>query len=510
MEAKDISSKLTAQLIREATERKHAEALINLFVKNAPGALAVVDSSYNYQAISDKWYEYFDLGLDDLIGQSVLDFSSSLKSPAWNDRFLRALAGEHLRGEDEKIQVINGTDYWIDWELVPWTNKDSQVAGLVISVEVLNEKKQLADQLEQTSEALKMAIQSSGFGFWQWVETTDELIWDDGMYALFEVDREQFTGKGSFFMQCLVSDDRPALEEVLADTLSKRGEYHIKYMINTQAGVKIIKEHGKVFEANSQVRMTGICEDITEEERLKQDLAQLNQNLEQKIQDRTEQLERSYEETRSLTYSLSHDLRAPLRAISAYTEAIAEDNMVPFAKEIEGYFGRIKSNSKKAIELIDDLLAYSRVIHQKLQFEELDSRVFLKEVINEIGEEATTRVELGEVPHFYGDATTLKQAFLNILDNALKFSSEDVVIYGEHKSGSVCVHVQDQGIGIATEDQDKIFEVFRKLNPDDEYEGSGIGLSLSKRILEINNGQIVLKSNSAKGSTFTLVLPQPS
>lgn len=507
MQGKDISSKLTAQLIKEASERKHAEALINVFVKNAPGALAVVDASFNYQSISDKWYAYFDLEHQDLIGDSLLKLSTSFTESSWDSKFKRALSGEHLRGSDEQIITAKGIEFWVNWELVPWSNQDGKVGGIVVSIEVLNEKKRLVKALKETTEVLQMAVNSSGMGFWQWDEKKDELVWDEGMFNLFQVSREEFTGKGSFFLSRLHESDRPTVRQILESTLKSSGEYHTKYRVITRSGVRVIKEHGKVFEDEGIIRMTGICEDISEEEKLKQDLENLNHSLEQKIQERTVALERAYEETRSLTYSLSHDLRAPLNAISAYVELIKEEGDEALGNEFHSYFKRIDSNSKKTIRLIDDLLAYSRVIHQKLNFEQIEFDSFLKAVLTEFDADQVERVEIISGQNFYGDSTTLKQAFCNLIDNALKFSSDKIEISGEATYDKSLIYIKDFGIGFSMEDESKIYEVFRKLNPDEEYEGIGIGLPLTKRILEINDGLISVKSTKDEGTTFTVALP---
>ncbi len=508
MEGENISSKLTAQLIREASERKHAEALIDLFVKNAPGAVAVLDSGFRYRSVSDKWYHQFNLDHVDIVSESILDLTVSFRSSLWQESFRRALSGEHLRGKDQLLKAVNGqADFWVNWEILPWSNKDGVIAGLVFSMEVLNEKKQLVNDLKKTHEIMQLAVHASGMGFWQWTDVDDKLDWDDGMFRIFEVNKNEFSKKGEFFFERIHSLDKTALLEKLEAALKSKGEYHTKYRIETSKGIRTIKEHGKVFDEKGYHRVTGICEDITEEEQMKSELKGLNHGLERKIQERTKELKLMYEEARSLTYSISHDLRAPLNAISGYVQVIKEDTPVPLGLGIVQYFDRIDVNAKKVLRLIDDLLAFSRVIHQKLRFERIEAHSFFDSILSEFDAASASRVRVGEIPSFFADATTMRQAFYNLIDNALKFSKKDVVVNGEVHQGQVEISVTDQGVGFSMENFSKIFEMFRKLHPESQYGGSGIGLSLTRRILEINNSKITAESAIGKGTRFCISIP---
>ncbi|MEQ8473524.1 MAG: ATP-binding protein [Marinoscillum sp.] len=508
----ELSSRLTTELIKEVSERKHVESLISLFVKYAPGAIAMFDRNLNYLVASDRWYKDYKLNNQDIVGRSLYELSEQFQNLEWKDFITRALKGEQLKNDEDKIVTNNGLTVWFKWEILPWHDKNGRIGGLILSTDVINEKKQLENDLKRSNELLSMALNAGGVGFWHWTEMDNRLEWNDKMFEIFEMARADFTGDGDQFFQQIHTEDLDPLRDLLDQVLADRGEYHTKYRVVSKSGERIIKEHGKVFEEEGVLRMTGICHDITEEETSKKDLKDLNTVLEYKIQERTIELDTANKELKGLTYSLSHDLRAPLLAIKGYVEILQEDYNQVFDPIGNRMLDRIVFNSSKMTRLIDDLLAFSRVVQQKLTITEVDTNTLLSKVMKKLPVHERSRIKLSDLPIVRGDQTTLSQLFDNLVDNALKFSRDsengDVEIFGETNGEKVMISVKDYGVGFDMVNHHKLFRVFQRLHTERDFPGNGVGLALSAKIAEIHKGEILAEAQTNLGAKFTLVLPK--
>lgn len=509
----DLSARLTTELIKEVSERKHVESLISLFVKYAPGAIAMFDKEMRYQVASDRWYKDYQLSNQDIAGRSLYELSGHFKDPIWKAHLSRGLNGEQLRNDEDKIVTKDGLIVWFKWEILPWYDKDGAVGGIILSTEVLNERKQLEIDLRKSNQLLGIALNAGGVGFWHWTQMDNRLEWDDKMFEIFEVDKIKFDGNGDMFYDLILEEDRMALKGLLARVINELGEYHTKYRVQSASGIKTIREHGKVFNEEGTLRMTGICQDVTEEEQIKLSLKDLNTKLEEKIQERTTALNEANQELKSLTYSLSNDLREPLRAIKAYIEIIQEDYHDLLDEDGIRYLNRIIHNSGKMTKLIDDLLAFSRIIHQRFSIEEIDLTQLIAGVVAVLPEELRKRVVLDELPAIQGDRITLSQLFDNLIDNALKFSksasNQTVHISSTTAAGYVRISIKDFGVGFEMVDYHRLFKPFQKLHPENDFVGNGVGLALCKKIVDSHKGDIVAEAIPGAGAVFTVELPLP-
>lgn len=227
-------------------------------------------------------------------------------------------------------------------------------------------------------------------------------------------------------------------------------------------------------------------------------------------------LERSNQELEQFGYSVSHDLQQPLRSISSFTQYLRQDleQRGILDEERLDYIRRIQRASTRMKDLIDDLLTYSRVgrmgdLNQRINLNLLMAAVIenLQAKIDETG----AVIEIDELPTVNGDDSQLLQLFQNLVSNGIKYMPRDripnirIKLNRKDKFWIICV--QDNGIGIAPEYTESIFQVFKRLHTSDEYEGSGMGLAICKKIVTHHKGKIWLKSEPGKGSIFCFTLP---
>jgi signal transduction histidine kinase len=243
-----------------------------------------------------------------------------------------------------------------------------------------------------------------------------------------------------------------------------------------------------------------------------------NEQLEGMVAERTKALTRSNDSLREFAYIVSHDLKEPLRTIAGFVSLMAKEleRKGLLEDEVEEYVGYAKSGTRQMEKLISDILAYS-----KLNVEEKRTdNVNIDEVIGEVKPllakalyESDPTLHFTELVNIRGEKRLMVQLFQNLISNAIKYRSADrepEVTIGcvEHSDTLVCYFVKDNGIGIAKQYYDTVFQAFKRLHSKVEYEGTGVGLAICKKIVEIHGGDIWIESVEGEGSTFYFTLPK--
>lgn len=248
--------------------------------------------------------------------------------------------------------------------------------------------------------------------------------------------------------------------------------------------------------------------DITERKIKDDEIIRLNQDLKENIQ----QLEVVNNELESFSYSVSHDLRAPLRSINNYSQMLEDAFGDQMDVKSTKLLGNIKRNAFKMDTLIDDLLAFSRLGRKSVQKQTINVTELMQQTYTEI----QTPLQKGELiiatlPNIEADYNLLKQVVINLISNAIKYSSKVehpiIQIGSTKKDGRIIYFIKDNGAGFDMEYSDKLFGVFQRLHSTKEFEGTGVGLAIVKRIIEKHGGSVWAESKVGEGATFYFSLP---
>ena len=241
---------------------------------------------------------------------------------------------------------------------------------------------------------------------------------------------------------------------------------------------------------------------------------QLNAELEQRVAARTQQLEAANDELEAFSYSVSHDLRAPLRAIDGYSNILLDDYAGKLDDEGKRLLNVVRENTGRMAQLIDDILKFSRTGRTELNTSKIDMGKMAREVFAELQTAVAdnkVQLEIENLPSARGDNAMMRQVFVNLLSNAIKFSRAreipKIKVGATVKDGETVYYVKDNGAGFDMLHADKLFGVFQRLHSVSEFEGTGIGLAIVKRIITRHGGRVWAEGKVGEGATLFFSIP---
>lgn len=244
-------------------------------------------------------------------------------------------------------------------------------------------------------------------------------------------------------------------------------------------------------------------------------LFKMNENLEHMVKQRTGKMQSAIKELESFSYSVSHDLRAPLRAISGFSQVLADEYGETISEEGQSYLQHILKGASEMSQLIDDLLDFSRVGRRKLEFGILDIEEMVNEVIRELSDQVPNRninFMVHNLGKCQGDRSMVKQVLVNFVWNAIKYTSKEetaqITVSCEEQENFIEYSIIDNGVGFDMAYVDKLFGVFQRLHPEEEFDGTGVGLAIVQRIVGRHTGQVRAEGKVDEGAKFYFTLPK--
>ncbi len=409
-------------------------------------------------------------------------------------------------------------------------------------------------KLRESEQRWQFAIDGSGLGLWDWNVQTNEVFYSTRWKEMFGYS-DGLPDDEKEWETRVHSDDLKKATTILNEHFEGKTDiYYAEYRIKSMDGTyQWVLDRGKVIEWTEDgkpLRMIGTHTDITERKEAEEKLQQYQKRLQEMVNDRTielaernkeleesrkalvylmedmnethekllqanKKLEEANQDLESFTYSVSHDLRAPLRAIVGFTKILDEDYRDKLDKEGQRILKVITDNTANMDALISDLLQFSRMGRKKINRVEVDIKALADSLIKGLMQQNKDRkIEISNaVSHTaYADRVLISLVLENILLNAFKFTKNNkktmISLTSMEEEDKVVFSIEDNGVGFNSKYTPKVFEVFQRLHSPADFEGTGIGLAIVKKIVENHGGEVWAIGEEGKGATFSFSLPK--
>lgn len=403
--------------------------------------------------------------------------------------------------------VCRGDGSWVDVEISANLLTTQRGDINIAFVRDITDQKQVMEEMKHTLYITRQSQRAARIGHFYFDMVHDIGKSSEVISDIFGFEGE-FSGPLSAWMPFIHPDDRERLTRHLMDDVLRDGKsFDIEYRIlrANDGTLRWLRGKGEVDRGpdGTEALLIGTAQDVTD-----------HKQAEDQIQATVEALTRSNIELERFAYIASHDLQEPIRNVVAFSQLLEKRYMGRLGEEADEYLGFIISGAKRMQALVLDLLDYSRVTTAGRAFAPVSVERVLDLVRDNLRmalEECAAHLEIAPLPLVSGDEIQLTALFQNLIANALKFRHPEVPpriqVTARRDGATWCIAVTDNGIGIPPEHQEQIFTIFKRLHTDQSYPGTGIGLAVSKRIVERHGGALTVDSRPGAGSTFTVHLP---
>ncbi len=466
-----------------------------------------VITSWNLGA--EKMYGY---SASEVVGKSVtllLPADRITEEQLFLDKLKRGERVEHY--ETVRIRK-NGEPVTVSLALSALTDGYGTMVGAAKIARDISVEKKTEEALRERTKRLEMACAVANLGVFARGLGSDAPTWEnEQIYRIFGLDpTDPPLTREVFIREFLHPDEVGRFEETLDFALRHGTSFKESFRIRRKSdgSERVIQYLAQVEQsATGEPRMFGIVADVTEQRAA-------TEQLERMVSERTLSLQETVKQLEEFSYSVSHDLRSPLRTMQGYASALLEDYGGTLPDEAKHYLQSIKAAALRMDRLTQDVLAYSRLNHEKGAAHPINLHALIESVIEQypnLNAQRPNIIVTPPLPYVKANEALLTQAIANLLGNAIKFTRKDVAprvrLHSEQNNGTVRLWIEDNGIGIDPKNGKRIFEIFEQIHPRGTYDGTGIGLAIVRRAVERCGGRVGVESDGATGSRFWMELP---
>ena len=467
-----------------------------------------------------------------LLVVSALALAVSLLSSAWLQKNITrpildisGIARKVVDTRDFGLRATKTTDDEIGSLVEAFKDMLAEINRRTQALESSNSE--LAGQIANRTEA-ERALRESEHRNRTLINATSSIVWTadrDLSFSEGQAAWRAYTGQGdedcvgTGWRRAFHEEDRTALTEALKTAKAGAAPFECELRLwhASSAGYRFVAVRAApVLDADGAIlEWIGTVTDIDDRRNAEAEIRRLNTDLEERVSRRTAELESTNRELESFTYSVSHDLRAPLRAIGGYSRMVEEDYGDRLDEDGKRMLAVVRDEAVRMGRLIDDLLSFSRMSRQTMDsVQNVDMTNLAREVAQSLMREhdaERVRFDIWPLPSVEGDVSLLRQVWINLLSNALKYSGtkpkSEILVTGERMNGDALFRVQDNGVGFDMKYAAKLFGVFQRLHKAEDFEGTGVGLAIVHRVVTRHGGSVRADSILGEGATFLFTLP---
>ncbi|MCW3127252.1 MAG: multi-sensor signal transduction histidine kinase [Bacteroidetes bacterium] len=464
---------------------------------------------------NEAFADMLGYSLDEMIGMHFSKFTHpedyERDKPLIRQLFLGGIS--NFRCEKRYI-TKTGNILWGELNLNSIKDQHGTVQYSIGIIQDISARKQAEEEIRKSEANLRAVFENTDTGYLLLDPTLHIVSFNQRIQQFAQKDLHVKFEEGNCIIDYFLAERGPILRGMMGKALTGQDIYYeIKYpnpgLMPTWYHIRMLA----VREGEQIIGLTMSLTDISDQKNNEENIKAINESLEKKVKERTAQLESSNNELEAFSYSVSHDLRAPLRIINGYGQLLIDDCEGKLNEEDKDNLQVIMSTTDQMGHLIDDLLNFSRLGRASVDKKRINMTQMANSVIDEFktGNISTPVIMLHDLPPADCDPNLTKQVWINLLSNAIKYSAKSkdprIEVGSKLLNGSITYYVKDNGAGFDMQYADKLFGVFQRLHDGSDYEGTGVGLALTHRIVTRQGGQIWAEAKVNEGATFYFSFP---
>ncbi len=509
---RDESEKLIGffGLAQDITDERKKNELLDLIVSSTMDGYWDWYLKDDYEYMSPRFWEIFGFSPEEKRHHpsewQKLIHEDDLQIALKNFELHVKTKGEHPFYQEVRYRHKDGSEVWVvcKGKVVEWDKEGEPVRMVGTHTDITKEKQQ-QNSLRISNERYRLVTEGASVGIWDWPDIkSDKEIWSPRFYELLGYKEGEIEANLNTFAELLHPDDKEKTFALVQEHFERNVPFDLEYRLKIKGGsYKWFRGSGQVSrdKKGRPKRMVGSIQDIHEKVLAKNELKRSNEELDE------------------FAYIASHDLREPLRGMRNFSQFLIEDYSDKLNEEGLNYLETIKKLGERLEIYLDSLLYYSRLGRGEMSIKRVDLNVFLESItetyINPMEGNIDIRVN-GCLPQITCDYVKLQKIFGNLIQNSIRYNlSERKIVEIWHKKNEDSMHqfwIKDNGIGIKTDHWKRIFTIFKRLHPKEDFEGgTGLGLTLVKKAVERHGGQIWVESSIIdEGTIITFTIREQS
>gem|GEM_PF-1758933 len=526
--AHDINNKQGQQrliLAIDVTEREQAmhdlkrynkELADYKFALDESAIVAITNADGIITYANDNFCRTAKYSREELIGNTHRIINSGYHSKAFIKNMWQTIKAGKLWRDEIRNKAKDGTLYWSYTTIVPFLDNEGKPYQYLSIRHDITERKKAEKELIRSESSLREAQSVAHIGSWDFDMVNNIHTWSDELFSILGYKKGEVDAGLDLFLSRIHPDDAEQTSHTIINNLANG--------VNSSVNFRFVRKDGEMrygyseakFEFDSHlkpVRAYGILQDVTDLKKAEEEIKQLNESLELRIAARTAELTEANKALEAFSYSVSHDLRAPVRSVLGFCRLITDQHGNQLDEDVKELLAHIQSSGTRMNAIIDDMLMLAKYERLKIKTARVDMNKLVRNIWDDIlfASAHHAKLQLDTLPVVNGDESMLQQVWVDLLSNAIKYSGKKehpvIKIGGIINGGHATFFVRDNGAGFDMQHYNKLFNAFHRLHGYSEFEGTGVGLVLVKKIIEKHGGRVWAEGAVNEGATFYFTLP---
>ena len=508
----DVTDNVKALQRIEESERNLRNTILQ-----APVAMCIYKGTDHIVEIANEMmFEIWGKPKEEILGKTLLEGLPEVAGKGFGELLTAVYTtGIGYKDHGTAVELIrNGKreTIYVDLVFEAFRETDNSISGVLAVATDVTQQVLARKKIEDAEAKARLAIESADLGPYETDLITDKMNTTARFNEIWGLEPDAFITR-SELVSFIHPDDLQLRNDALEESIKTGNLHYEARLIGKDGAERWVRVKGKMqyMEDGTPASLIGVIQDITEQKRFSEELTK-------QVKERTLELQRSNDDLLQFAHVASHDLKEPIRKIKIFSNMLENDFAKLLPEKGQSYLGKIHNSTDRMFSMIEGVLAYSAITSSERPIDEIDLNDVMENIESDLEiliQKKKAVFQKDKLPMIEGASVLIYQLFYNLINNALKFSKADVpplitvesAVIGANEKRMAKIVVTDNGIGLDPDYVEKIFDVFSRLNAKDEYEGTGLGLALCKKIVQRHHGTIQATGVKGESAIFTILLP---